>query len=32
MQERALGAQFDIEGDDLRLLNELLGVSAESQG
>ena len=32
VQERALGAQLDIEGDDLRLLNELLGVSAESQG
>ena len=31
-RDRALGAQLDIEGDDLRLLNELLGVSAESQG
>ena len=26
VQERALGAQLDIEGDDLRLLNELLGI------
>ena len=30
--ERALGAQLDIEGDDLRLLNELLGVSPELRG
>ena len=31
-QEQALGAQLDLEGDDVRLLNELLGVSPESQG
>ena len=32
VQEQALGAQLDLEGDDVRLLNELLGVSAESEG
>ena len=32
VKERALGAQLDLEGDDLRLLNELLGVSPELQG
>ena len=32
VRERALGAQLDLEGDDVRLLNELLGVSPESQG
>ena len=29
VQERARGAQLDLEGDDVRLLNELLGVSPE---
>ena len=32
VQERALGAQLDLEGDDVRLLNELLGVPVESEG
>ena len=32
VQEQALGAQLNLEGDDVRLLNELLGVSPESQG
>ena len=32
VRERALGAQLDLEGGDVRLLNELLGVSAESEG
>ena len=32
VQERARGAQLDLEGDDVRLLNELLGVSPEPQG
>ena len=32
VQERALGAQLDLARDDMRLLNELLGVSPESQG
>ena len=31
VRERALGAQLDLEGGDVRLLNELLGVSAESE-
>ena len=30
VQERALGAQLDLEGEDVRLLNELLGVLPES--
>ena len=32
VQERARGAQLDLEGDDVRLLNELLGASPEPQG
>lgn len=32
VQERAQDAQLDLEGDDMRLLNELLGVSPEPQG
>ena len=32
VQERARGAQLELEGDDMRLLNELLGVSPEPQG
>ena len=32
VQVRARGAQLDLEGDDLRLLNELLGVAPEPQG
>ena len=32
VQEQARGAQLDLEGDDVRLLNELLGVSPEPQG
>ena len=32
VQERARGAQLELEGDDVRLLNELLGVSPEPQG
>ena len=32
IQERARGAQLELEGDDVRLLNELLGVSPEPQG
>ena len=32
VQERARGAQLDFEGDDVRLLNELLGVAPEPRG
>ena len=32
VHERARDAQLELEGDDARLLNELLGVSAEPQG
>ena len=32
VQERARGAQLELEGEDARLLNELLGVSPEPQG
>ena len=32
VQERARGAQLDLEGDDVRLLNELLGASPQPQG
>ena len=32
VQERARGAQLELEGDDVRLLNDLLGESPEPQG